>query len=340
MSIVVRCALVYADGFRYAVCGGLDTPREVASIDELMGLPVVDDYDTRLAALRAYVWGTPALPTTLPTYAADVVEARFASVGADKIDLLTFATPFATTQYAWRLRHTIAPAVAVCLWNPGHQSNFVASSLEVMADLYAGGVDVVSMAMPFEGDNTDGFYGGVLNDHDDLQAVEADRVILGYSALRLFCDPVVQTLNQLASAYAKVAMAGLSGGGWTACVAAALDRRLGYSFQINGSVPHFRRDSNVGDWEQSSPGAFYSIAPYEHLYIMGAYRGRTAIQILSEYDSTFPNGRVMLDAYREAIKTRLCAVDPSATWEGIIDPTTIGTHIASKAACATVLEYL
>lgn len=345
MGVIVRCATyLYADGFRYAVCGAGTEPVLVDDVTQILGPYTFDEYTTRLAELRTYVWGSSALPTTLPTYAAGVVEARLASVGADAIDLLTFSGPFAVTQYAWRMRHVTTPATSVCLYNGGHgATGFDAATLEILADLYAGGVDVVVMTMPFDGDSSDGLYVATpLNDHDDLAIPEADHSTLGYSALRLFFDPIVQTLNQIASGYTRIAMAGKSGGGWTATVAAALDRRITHCFDVNGSLPQFLRSAiSMGDWEQNCPSAFYEIASYEHLYVMSAIGGRTAVQILGERDSTFPNGRECLDVYRIHIERRLALVDSTASWSGLLDPTAgDGWHAFSKAATRTVLEHL
>ena len=76
----------------------------------------------------------------------------------------------------------------------------------------------------------------------------------GDHPLRYFIEPVVLTANwAVAQGYADINMAGLSGGGWTTTVAAAIDKRITASFPIAGSVPCSLRlaptESNpVGYW--------------------------------------------------------------------------------------------
>ena len=121
-----------------------------------------------------------------------------------------------------------------------------------------------------------------LASHDDLFHY-ADR------PLRFFLEPIVVALNYMEdhSSYPHVYMTGLSGGGWTTTVFAALDPRIERSFPVAGSVPIYLRIGNEGltDSEQVDPG-FYSIANYEELYTMGAFgENRLQYQILNRVDS-------------------------------------------------------
>ena len=60
----------------------------------------------------------------------------------------------------------------------------------------------------------------------------------GDYALRYFVEPAYLTANYaFAQGYEQLHMAGLSGGGWTTTVAAAIDKRITASFPIAGSVP-------------------------------------------------------------------------------------------------------
>jgi hypothetical protein len=80
-------------------------------------------------------------------------------------------------------------------------------------------------------------------------------------------------------------MVGLSGGGWTTTVYAALDPSIRCSVPIAGSIPlYLRSGGSVGDREQFDPG-FYRLAGYPDLYILGASgAGRRQIQILARRD--------------------------------------------------------
>ena len=106
---------------------------------------------------------------------------------------------------------------------------------------------------------------------------------------RFFLEPIVRCLDYVEAHYNydEIDMIGLSGGGWTTTVYAALDQRIKRSFPIAGSVPNYLRVGfeGLGDEEQDDPG-FYSIANYCELYVMGSYGAdRGQLQILNRYDS-------------------------------------------------------
>lgn len=118
-------------------------------------------------------------------------------------------------------------------------------------------------------------------------------------------DPEVPLQWRLiqAKSYKNIFMVGLSGGGWTTTVVAALDSRITASYPVAGSVPmamHFDRfQKNWGDWEQVEP-EMYRIASYEDFYIMGSYK-RSQIQVLNEFDiCCFNEPRYVL--YKPAIQ--------------------------------------
>src|SRR5438445_13772028 len=92
-------------------------------------------------------------------------------------------------------------------------------------------------------------------------------------------------------------MSGISGGGWTTHLYAALDPRIKESFPVAGSLPSYLRTGacgsfETGDYEQnpavsSIVSHFYNnIASYLDLYILASYgEGRKQIQILNQYDA-------------------------------------------------------
>lgn len=131
------------------------------------------------------------------------------------------------------------------------------------------------------------------------------------SALRYFFDTTLESLNYLLTqtTYSDVSMLGLSGGGWTTTLYAALDPRVRQSFPVAGSIPLYLRGqveeeksgassfngigdalpgeecNDLGDEEQWLPD-LYAIAGYPDLYVMGAYgAGREQVQILNRADN-------------------------------------------------------
>lgn len=113
------------------------------------------------------------------------------------------------------------------------------------------------------------------------------------SPIKFFLEPTAVSLNYLKTRsqvggfpnYRAFHIIGLSGGGWTATVYAAIDPAIRCSFPVAGSIPLYLRTSgSVGDREQFEP-SFYRLAGYPDLYILGAQgRGRKQVQILNRRD--------------------------------------------------------
>ncbi len=113
------------------------------------------------------------------------------------------------------------------------------------------------------------------------------------SPIKYFLEPTALSLNYLETRsgqgqfpkYRAFHMAGLSGGGWTTTVYAAIDERIRCSFPVAGTIPlYLRIGGSVGDREQFE-STFYSLAGYPDLYILGAHgTGRKQVQILVRRD--------------------------------------------------------
>jgi hypothetical protein len=113
------------------------------------------------------------------------------------------------------------------------------------------------------------------------------------SPIRYFLEPTLVSVNYLETqsrsgrfpSYRAFHMVGLSGGGWTTTVCAAIDPRIRCSFSVAGTIPlYLRSGGSVGDREQFEP-SFYRIAGYPDLYILGAYgNGRRQTQIVIRAD--------------------------------------------------------
>jgi hypothetical protein len=113
------------------------------------------------------------------------------------------------------------------------------------------------------------------------------------SPMKFFFEPVAVSLNYLKTQantdnfpqYEEFHMAGLSGGGWTATVYAAIDPTIKFSFQVAGTIPlYLRFNGSIGDIEQTLD-AFYQIAGYPDLYVMGSYGfERKQVQVLNRRD--------------------------------------------------------
>ena len=88
--------------------------------------------------------------------------------------------------------------------------------------------------------------------------------------LRYFIEPVRASINYALSlrSYSKVIVSGISGGGWTTTLLAAIEPRITHSYAVAGSVPFASRAVNEGDWEQLAGMRPLNI-DYPDLYLMG-----------------------------------------------------------------------
>lgn len=154
----------------------------------------------------------------------------------------------------------------------------------VIPTLIRCGFTVLALSMPVYGaySNPLVYIDGVtirLTTHDKMFEV-LDR------PMRFFIEPVHTFLNIVGQGFKRICMMGLSGGGWTTTVCAALDPRIHRSYPVAGTVPLWLRVEveGLGDAEQVWE-PFYSIANYSELYVMGSVgEARKQIQFLNLHD--------------------------------------------------------
>lgn len=176
------------------------------------------------------------------------------------------------------------------------------------------------------------------------------------SPIKYFLESTAVSLNYLQTRsesdhfpnYLAFHMVGLSGGGWTTTVYAAIDPRIRCSFPVAGTIPlYLRSGGSVGDREQYEP-SFYRIAGYPDLYIMGAYgANRKQVQILVHQDNCCfglaqhdaqATGRAYAEAMREyerRVRVALRGLGP-ASFRLEIDETA-PSHMISHYAIEEVI---
>lgn len=96
------------------------------------------------------------------------------------------------------------------------------------------GFDVMNHHMPTYQPNANNPW-GVQCDHAWFAQFEAQ----GAPVMRFFLEPVVRSINYAVGAlgYKRVVMMGLSGGGWSTTLLAAIDPRITFSAPVAGSLP-------------------------------------------------------------------------------------------------------
>jgi len=123
-------------------------------------------------------------------------------------------------------------------------------------------------------------WGGGCN-HSWWAGIEDQGVATG----RFFVEPVILTINYAKSlGYKRIVMMGLSGGGWTTTMAAALDPRIELSIPVAGSIPCSFGHTSI-DFEQFCERPYNQVCDYECQYILaGLERGRYSVQVIHEFD--------------------------------------------------------
>ena len=221
--------------------------------------------------LIAFIWSS-GLPTTQPAVIANIDPSVFNGdlSGIDKslvaqvsqLDANVSGFGFFSVSYLLRPVNQ-ANVNRFVLVHHGHwilhnnlQYGGVAGTINALLQK---GFSVCIMQMPLFGWNTDetatvpGQGTLTYSDHDEI--ITTTGPPQGGMGLRLFLEPIVQNINYFATLTPSpdVSMLGVSGGGWTTHLAAAIDSRIHLSIPIAGSAPLYIRNqdpASVGDTEQ------------------------------------------------------------------------------------------
>jgi hypothetical protein len=235
-----------------------------------------------------------------------------------------------------------------CTFKDAELGNENAGMENTIIGLMKAGFDILAVFMP-----------NVTESNCDLDHCKLINTDLGYQdplptfGLRLFLEPAIVSLNYLLqySSYKDVNIIGLSGGGWTTNLLAAIDERIKYSFSIAGSMPlYYRYGDSFGDIEQFLPQMYREIAGYPDLYVLGASgKGRKQVQILNRLDNCcfgqkqhdpdrdYDND---LRTYELSVKNQLIKLGNENQYYLVIDETAPNHQISSFALHQVILPEL
>ena len=185
------------------------------------------------------------------------------------------------------------------------------SPCSVLSDLNSLGYDTFEMWMPLFACNSPAWSHTPNPPHDTLQPYEAR----GEKTMRYFIEPVARAAAFATSVlgYTHVAIVGISGGGWTATLAAAVLPTIRLSIPIAGSLPSWpthgytswirnlpesnrrmylrrgieRLPGTGGDYEMNRERPYFeAVGGYAELYVLGSLEDdRCQLQILHEDDN-------------------------------------------------------
>jgi hypothetical protein len=228
---------------------------------------------------------------------------------------------------------------------PGNQSQRIEATIN---GLLSSGFDVLSVYMPHISEDTCSL------DHCKIYDTSLDyknpKATFG---LRLFLEPTIVSLNYLVkhNNYHDVSMVGLSGGGWTTNLIAAIDDRIRLSFSVAGSMPiYFRYGGSIGDIEQYVPQLYRDIAGYPDIYLLDCFgEGRELTQIFNRNDSCCfgekqhdPKRDYISDLhlFEKCMDEKLIALGAKGHYRQVIDEAALHHQISSYALSNIILPGL
>lgn len=254
------------------------------------------DVAAKRAALIQFIWGSSGFPTdTLPTSVARNLASPVQNLGnLERVDALHISMDAGEKGLAYHFIPRQKNNRLVILHH-GHACTFDDSSdladtgygmQRTIDALLSDGYSVLAAYMPHSIPDDCGLTAA----HDNM--FRTITLPTG-SPMKFFLEPLAVSLNYLKTQsssdgfprYRDFSMVGLSGGGWTTTVYAAIDPTVKLSIPVAGTLPLYLRSGwSIGDTEQTLP-AFYQVAGYLDLYVLGAAGdGRGQVQVLNRRD--------------------------------------------------------
>lgn len=346
LLLIVSIAWAVCAGrpFAQAAAAGTDTlPLPVLSqVYDPAGLvrfATKEQAEAKRQELIHFIW-PQGLPTnTLPKVVKNVGAAVFAgdlsgldaalAAAVDRLDADVAPYDFHGIGYLVHPSAQTANNRRLVIVNSGHRAGvaFSYGVNDAANRLLSEGFCVLMTDMPLVGFNTDNTIalpdrkGSVTitkrgsAGHNEIFATLVPGALPGGVAFRLFLEPMVQGLNYFLSVTpdaVDVSYVGLSGGGWTGHMLAALDTRIKQSFPVAGAMPLYARELSRGSWGDTEQ--FYAplygetdtngdgitdtasgVASWLEIFALGGFgAGRRQIQVLNYYDSCCFHGSAFL----------------------------------------------
>ena len=299
-----------------------------------------EELDEKRQRLITLLWGKAELPNlrTPHSVTKGFSDPRYALLeNLTSIDRIVVQMDFWMNSIIY-LFHPRSSNGRLLIYHHGHLGDFYLG-IDTIQFFLRRGYTVAAFSMPLRGMNARPSIENqgerlVLQHHGDLMLLESE----GFSPLKLFVEPVVVLLNYALPEYdyQLVAMLGVSGGGWTTTLAAALDERIDRSYPVAGSLPIYFEEPGR-DYEQAHP-QLYDRANYMELYVLGTYGGeRRQLQVLNRYDPCCFSGTNYVQYEEEVARTAQRVGSGSFR---VFSDDTHREHKLSKAALSVILTDL
>ncbi|KER06992.1 hypothetical protein AAA799E16_00142 [Marine Group I thaumarchaeote SCGC AAA799-E16] len=311
-------------------------------IESLIQISDKNDLITKHISLIEYIWKNNSLPNH-QNYSVDtnIVDERYDLSNLKNIDKITISMKHDVNSVAY-LFIPENPNNRLIIYYQGHAGDFI-HGRDTIQFFIENNYSVLAFTMPLIGLNNqpiieDPDFGKIKLDlHEEFKFLESET----FSSISYFVEPIVISLNYLdeAHGFESYDFVGISGGGWTAILYAAIDDRIDNTFSIAGSSPFYLRSipENFGDYEQHLPD-LYRITNYLELYVLASHgENRKLTQIFNKYDPCCFPGDVYLD-YEPIISTKVSSLGPGS-FEIFIDDTH-NEHKISEHTLNFILKLL
>jgi len=239
--------------------------------------------------LNLFLWNQKDIPDYLPIVENNIIDNRYTHLqNLDSIDKFSINMEYEINSIAYLFK-PINDNGELVIYHQGHRGDFI-EGVDTIQFFLEKNYSVVAFSMPLTGMNHQPTidspeFGKVkLESHNQMELIEDNNL----KPIKFFVEPIIVTLNYIEINYNFdfTHMVGISGGGWTTVLAAAIDDRINKSFSVAGSYPMFLRidQKNFGDYEQHHL-ELYEKASYLDLYVMSSIGSdRKFVQIFNKFD--------------------------------------------------------
>lgn len=311
-------------------------------IESLIQISNPNDVDDIQNSFIRYIWKDGFIPNHQPnSIEINISDERYDLTNLKSIDKITVSMKHNVQSISYLFNPENSNNHLI-IYHQGHAGDFIHGK-ETIQYFLDKNYSVLAFSMPLIGLNNqpiidDPNFGKIQLDlHEEFKFLESND----FSTISYFVEPIVITLNYLDENYnfESYNFVGISGGGWTAVLYAAIDERITKSYSIAGSAPFYLRaiPGNFGDYEQHLLD-LYRIANYLELYILASHgEGRGLTQIFNKYDSCCFSGDLYLE-YEPIISNKL-SLSGQGSFQIFIDDSHY-EHKISKKTLDFIFESL
>ena len=271
----------------------------------------IKDYDSKNLVqnnLIEFIWKQETLPQNNSiNLEKNIVSQQYSELSnLESIDKLTIEMEHGINSIGYLFKPSVSNDELI-IYHQGHRGDFIEGK-QTIAYFLEKNYTVIAFSMPLLGMNSQPVvdipqFGKIkIQSHNQMELLETKT----FSPIKFFVEPIILAINYLEKNYNfdSYHMVGISGGGWTTTLVAAIDDRISQSFSVAGSYPMFLRSDtkNFGDYEQHNL-ELYKIANYLDLYVLASVGDdRKFIQIFNMYDPCCFGGTAF-EEYEEHIIT-------------------------------------